>query len=147
MKVHKKIDFYAGLVFIFFGVSAVLMAHSYPMGTALRMGPGYFPTLLGGVLALLGLMITLRTLWLNGDIIKLGTLRPLILIPGAVLAFAFLVQPLGLVLACLVLIMVGSLGGWEFRLREAVILFLVLVTLSVVVFVYGLKLSLKVWPI
>lgn len=147
MKVHKSKDFFAGLIFIFFGVSAVFIASSYRMGTAVRMGPGYFPTMLGCVLTILGLIITVRALWLNGDMIKLETLRPLFLIPAAVLAFSFLVQPLGLVLACLALVVIGSLGGWEFRLREVAILCFVLTLLIVVVFVFGLKLPLKVWPI
>lgn len=147
MKIHKSKDFFAGVLFIIFGVSAVFIAQAYRMGTAVRMGPGYFPTLLGSVLTILGFIIAVRALWLNGAMIKLETLRPLLLIPAAVLAFSFLVQPLGLVLACLALVVIGSLGGWEFRLREVAVLYVVLVLLTVVVFVYGLKLPFKVWPL
>ncbi|MBI5967269.1 MAG: tripartite tricarboxylate transporter TctB family protein, partial [Deltaproteobacteria bacterium] len=63
IKIRNPKDLYAGLVFIFFGVFALLMARSYPMGNAMRMGPGYFPSILGGSLALLGLVVAARSLW------------------------------------------------------------------------------------
>ncbi len=146
LKSWNSKDFYAGVVFVFFGITALLVARTYPMGNAMRMGPGYMPTILGGILALLGLVIAARALWLSGEAISAWALRPLLLVLGAVLAFAVLVEPLGLVLAVLALVVTGCLGGSEFRLCEVAVLSLVLVVLAVAVFVYGLGLPFGMWP-
>ncbi len=139
-------DFYAGLMFLFFGILFLLMARSYPMGSARQMGPGYFPAVLGGLLALIGLGLSVGTLLSGGEAIKSWGLRPLILVALGVLSFAALVQPMGLVLAVLILVVISSLGGPEFRIREVAGLFIVLAALSVGVFVYGFGLPLEVWP-
>ena len=67
LKIRSKEDFYAGLMFIGFGVLAVVVARNYPMGSAMRMGPGYFPTYLGGLLVFMGSVITYRSLRVAGD--------------------------------------------------------------------------------
>lgn len=146
IKIRSSKDFYSGLIFIFFGVLAVLVARNYPTGTALSMGPGYFPTILGGVLTLLGLIIAARALWVSGEEVKSLALRPLVFVLGANLAFAVMIRSLGLVLATLALVFVSSLGGWEFRLREVTILAFVLTGVAVALFVYSLGLPLNVWP-
>jgi hypothetical protein len=66
---------------------------------------------------------------------------------GSVVVFAFLIKSLGLVVATLALVFISSLGGWEFRLKEVVILYIILAALAVSVFVYGLRLPFKVWPL
>ena len=148
IEIRSKKDFYAGLVYFLFGGPAVAIARGYPMGTAACMGPGYFPTVLGGILVLLGLVISARSvLEGKGDSVKGWAVRPLFFILSGVLAFAFLVDRVGLVLAILVLILLSCLGGEEFRLREAALLFLVLAALSVSIFFYGLQLPFKVWPL
>jgi hypothetical protein len=139
-------DFYAGLMFFIFGILFLLMARVYPMGSTRQMGPGYFPALLGGVLAFIGIALSAKALWLGGEAIKSLGLRPLILLAVAVLSFAGLVQPLGLVLSILILVVISSLGGRGFRFRETVGLFIVLAAISVGVFVYGFGLPLGVWP-
>jgi hypothetical protein len=134
------------LIFIFFGMVAMLEARNYSMGTAARMGPGYLPYILGGVLILLGLMISARSLWLSGEAIEPIVLRPLLLVTISVVAFTFMVGPLGLVLATLALVVISSLGCFEFRLREVFILYVILVALAVGLFVYILSVSFRVWP-
>jgi putative tricarboxylic transport membrane protein len=143
---YKRKDFLAGLLFVFFGIFAVVSAGDYPLGTLRRMGPAYFPSILGGVLALLGFIIAARSLWAGGETVRSRTLRPLIMILGAVAGFALLLKPLGLVLASLVLILISRLGGWEFRWRETAFLYLVLIFMVVVLFVYGLGLQFNIWP-
>ena len=147
VKYFKCRDFYAGLLLIFFGLTTILIARSYPMGTMGRMGPGYFPTMLGGILTLLGLIIAGRALWSGGPAMRPWALRPLALVLGAVLAFAVLVNFLGLVVAVLSLIVISCLGGWEFHPREVAILCLVLVLLTVTIFVYGIGMTFKLWPV
>ena len=140
---HK--DFYSGLIFIFFGALAVVVARNYPMGSTLRMGPGYFPTLLGSVLAILGFLITARALWLDGEAIEPLAPRPMALVLGAVLAFALLIERTGLVLATVALVVLSRLSE-EFRLGEVAALSVLLAALGVAVFVYGLGLPFSIGP-
>lgn len=146
LKIFRAKDFYAGLIFTFFGIVALWEGRHYAMGTAGRMGPGYVPNVLGVILILMGLIISGRSLWLGSETIEPSVLRPLVLVTVAVLAFTFLVQPLGLVLATLALVGISSIGSGEFRLREAALLYLVLAVLAVGLFVYLLKIPFRVWP-
>ena len=146
IKFYNRKDFFAGLLFVFFGLFAVVLAHEYPLGTLRRMGPAYFPTILGGVLTILGFIIAARSLWNGSDPVPLPTLRPLIMILGAVVGFALLLKPLGLVVATLVLILISCLGGWQFRWLEVTLLYLILVLIAVIFFVYGLGLQFNLWP-
>lgn len=146
IKIRNSQDFYSGLFFVLFGLLAVVIARAYPMGTTVRMGPGYFPTLLGGALVLLGLIVAGRALWTRGDRIGYLALRPLLFVLGANLAFALMVRSLGLVLATFALVVTSCLGGWEFRLREVIALAFVLTGVAVALFVYGLGLPFNVWP-
>jgi len=147
MKIRNPKDFYSGLVFIFFGLLAVIISRDYPLGSAMRMGPGYFPAILGGLLTLMGLTIASRALLLSGDGIKAMAFRPLIMVLVSVVAFALLIRPLGLILATLALVVVSSLGGLEFRVREVLLLYVMLAALAVCLFVYSVGLPIKVWPL
>jgi hypothetical protein len=147
MRIRNSEEFYAGLTFFSFGVLAVLLARGLPIGTTMRMGPGYFPTVLGALLALLGVIISARGLWLRKEASKPWSLRPLLLVLGAVLAFAFLIDTFGLVAATLALITLSCMGGREGRLWETALLSLMLMILAVGLFVYGLGLPFKVWPL
>jgi hypothetical protein len=147
MRMSNNKDFFAGLMFFLFGVFAMIVARNYPMGTSFRMGPGYFPTVLGGGLALLGLITAVRAVWLNSEPIEPCALRPLLLTFSSILAFGIILDPFGLVLAVLTLVWLGCLGGQEFRLWEVTILGIVLTALVLGIFVYGLGLTFKVWPV
>lgn len=147
IKIRSPKDFYSGVVFIFFGLLAVVISRDYPIGSAMRMGPGYFPMILGGLLILLGLIIAFRSLLLTGEGIRKVELRPLVMVLVSVVAFAFLIQPLGLILATLALVIISCLGGWEFRIRKVVLLYLMLAVLAVGLFIYGVGLPIKVWPL
>jgi len=146
-KIYKEKDLLASLTFIFFGVMAFWINQDYPRGTIIRTGPGYFPMILSTILTILGLFIFLRSFWLNEDLISSFAFRPLLFIIIAILSFAFLIRPLGIVLATLVMIIFSSLAGWDFRWREVLILYLFLVIFSYILFIYFLGISLKVWPI
>ena len=146
MRIQSKKDFYAGLLFTFFGAFTLLAARRYPVGTASRMGAGYFPYMLGGALAIIGLFIVVRALWARGEPINPWSLRPLLLVTGAVVGFALLVRPLGLILATLTMIITSSLGNTESRIGEVAVLCLVLVGMAVVLFAWGLGIPFNIWP-
>jgi hypothetical protein len=145
MRIRNSKDFYSGVIFIFFGVVAMVVARNYPMGSTLRMGPGYFPTLLGSVLTFLGLAIVARSFWIRGEAIKSLAPRPIALVLGAVLAFAFLIERTGLVIATVALVAISRLSE-EFRFLEVTALALLMAAVAVALFVYGLGLPFSIWP-
>jgi len=147
IKIRSRQDFWAGLAFIFISLLTLTISHSYPMGTAARMGPGFFPFILGGILALLGFGIAVRSLFAREVKMDPFFLRPLVLILGGVLAFAIFVEPLGLALAIAGLVVISSLAEAEFRLWKVVLLCLLLASMGVGVFVYALGLPFRVGPL
>ena len=146
MKIKSPKDFWAGAMFIAFGLFFMLVARNYQMGSAVRMGPAYFPTVLGGILAVLGGIVLGRSFALKGEKVPMLYFRPLLFIAGSCLAFAYLLKPLGLVLASAAMIFISALGGHEFKWKEVTILSVVLVIFSVLVFVKGLTLPFPIWP-
>lgn len=147
MKIKSPKDFWSGLMFIGFGLFATIWALThYQMGTAVRMGPAYFPAVLGGLLAVLGLIVLAGSFAIEGPKIPPLHFRPLVMITAGVLLYGYLMKPLGLVLATTALVYVGALGGHEFRWKEVTILCIVLIVFSVLVFVKGLGLPFPLWP-
>ena len=142
--IRNSKDFYAGIIFMFFGFLTIFEAYGYQIGTARRMGPGYFPIVLGGILVLIGMIITINGLWSKGDTIKLS-LRPLLVVCSGILAFAFLIRPAGLVLATFALVFISCLAGWKFRFLEVLALSLLLVAMTIGIFVFSLGLPLKLF--
>jgi hypothetical protein len=139
-------DFYAGLLFVAFGLAAFVMAQSYALGSAARMGPGYFPRLLGALLVGLGALqclIGLRSKYQAGPE---WHWRPLLILLASVALFILITPWLGLVAAGLALVFVSSVAGREFRWREALIVGGVQGVAAAALFVYGLGLPLPVWP-
>ena len=146
MKIKAPKDFWAGLMFIGFGLAFALIAQNYQMGTSVRMGPAYFPTVLGGILAVIGLAILIESLLVEGSKVAKFYFKPVLFIVGALLLFGLLLRPLGLVIAIAALVGLGAFGGLDFRWKEVVILIVVLAIFSVLVFVKGLGLPIPVWP-
>lgn len=147
MKLRSQRDFFAGLIFLAFGVVAAVVARDYPIGSAVRMGPGYFPLVLGCILAILGLVIIARGLLSEGPPPERTYWRPLCLILIAIAVFAASVESLGIALATAFLVAIGATASPESRRYETVLLVAALVLFTLGVFVYGLKLPFKVWPI
>jgi Tripartite tricarboxylate transporter TctB family len=133
-------DVWAGLLFLGTGAAALVIAWGYPFGAALRMGPGYFPWVLGGILVVFGAAILVRGLR-RGERIESGwSPRALILVPLSMALFGVLVERAGFVPALVALILGSAAAGREFRLGEVLLLTAVLTALSVGVFIFGLGL-------
>ena len=139
-------DFFAGLLFIAFGALAVAIGRGYPLGSAARMGPGYFPVLVGSLLLLVGIVVAARGLSAKAEGVGRLAIKPLVLVLGAVLLFAATIEKLGLAVAILGVVVVGYLANTRRRPVELIVLALVLTAASVLIFYYGLKLPFKVWP-
>jgi hypothetical protein len=146
MKIKNPQDFWAGLLFVAFGLFFLVVARNYQMGTAVRMGPGYFPTVLGGIMAVLGLIVLFTSLTVKGPSVPKMSFKPIFFISLGLILFGYLLKPVGFVLAVVILVFVSAFGGHEFKLKEVSILTVVLVIFSVLVFVKGLTLPFPLWP-
>jgi len=138
--VLRNKDFWSGAMLIATGVATVAIARNYPLGTSLRMGPGYFPSMLGGLLVLGGLYLLVKGLR-SGDEIEHGwSFRALILLPLSLVLFGFLMDRAGFIPAIIVLIFGSAAAGREFSFIEVLALAVGLTVLSVLVFIWGLGL-------
>ena len=147
MKIKSPQDLWAGLMFIAFGLFFVVVAlMNYQMGSAVRMGPAYFPVMLGGLLAFLGVLVLVDSVVEEGPPVAKFHFRPLLFLAASSLAFAYLLKPLGMVLASAALIFISAYGGHEFKWKEVTYMTIVLVIASVLVFVKGLTLPFPVCP-
>jgi len=147
MRIKSPKDFWAGLMFIGVGLFFIAWALThYQMGTSVRMGPAYFPVLLGGLLAFLGALVLFEAFAMEGPKVPRFSFRPLILISVACVAYGYLMKPLGLVGATAALVIISAYGGHEFKWKEVIILAVALIVFSVLVFVKGLTLPFPLWP-
>jgi len=133
-------DWIAGLLFIVLGALATVLARDYPFGTTMRMGPGYFPTMLGGILLVFGATILLRGIRSGEKVKGEWGVRPLAWITLSIVLFGFLLDRVGMVPATVVTLFAAAAAGREFRLKEVLLLAIVMTAFSVAVFSYGLKL-------
>ena len=157
MKLKSQKDFYSGLMFMAVGGAFAWGATTYNVGTGARMGPGYFPLLLGVVLALIGLLITFKAMTVetqDGDKIGKWAWKPLFFILAANFAFGILlaglpsigIPAMGLIVGIYALTFIASLAGNEFHAKSVFVLATVLAVGSYVAFVWALKLQFPVWP-
>lgn len=137
-------DFWSGVIFMFFGLAAIIIGRDYSMGTAGRMGPAYFPTVLGGILAIIGLIAVVRSLVRPGEAIEKFAFRELFLILLGVLAFGFIVRGAGLVAAIVLLVMFSAYASIKFRVLPSVLLAIGLAVFAVLLFVKALGLPMPV---
>ncbi|MCW5321072.1 tripartite tricarboxylate transporter TctB family protein [Verminephrobacter aporrectodeae subsp. tuberculatae] len=157
MKIKSQKDFFAGLMFLGVGAAFAWGATTYNVGSGARMGPGYFPLLLGILLALIGAVITFKATTVetpDGERIGQWAWRPLFFILAANFAFGILLEglpslgipALGLIAGIYALTFISSLAGSEFNARAVFVLATVLAIGSYVTFVWMLKLQFRVWP-
>ena len=148
MKVRNHHDLWAGLMFIAFGGIFMILSQQYQIGTAAKMGPGYFPLLLRGPLALLGHATSLSSFsksTRDADSDTVAWREPGLSVFAVTLSAATL-PPLGLVIALLVLTLVSSLASHEFNLKDTLLGAVFLIVLTYIVFVKGLELQFPLWP-
>jgi len=144
---RDKKDFCAGIMFITIGGFFAIFARDYPLGSAVRMGPAYFPTVVGWLLVGLGALVFLRSFFMRGAEAPSKThWRQLLFILGAVFLFGFLLENAGMIISSFVLVFLSAMGGWDFRWKEQLLNALGMAAANVVIFDYGLGLPFKLWP-
>ena len=157
MRIKSQKDFFAGLMFLLVGLAFAWGAGSYSIGTGARMGPGYFPMVLGVLLAVLGLIVTITALVVEtpgGDPVGNIAWKPLVFIIAGNLVFGASIgglpsiglPPMGLIFGIFALTFVASNAGDEFKFKEVLILAIILSVFSYGAFIMLLKLQFPVWP-
>jgi len=149
LRIKNFKDFYTGILFMLFGGAFTWGATRYALGTAAKMGPGYFPFILGGLLTVLGVIIFTRSLLSASEDSRVGrfAVKASVLMFGSIAAFALLLRTAGLVVSIFAIILISSLASYESRFKETLISAIVLCAASLAMFVYGLNLQIPVWPI
>ena len=157
MNIKSQKDFFSGLLFMGVGAAFAWGSGNYSVGTGARMGPGYFPLMLGILMAVLGIVITFQSLVVeteDGDKIGAWAWKPLFFIISANLLFGLMlgglpsakIPAMGLIAAIYALTFVASLAGEEFKAKEVLVLATVLAIMSYLAFIVLLKLQFPVWP-
>ena len=157
MRIKSQKDFFAGLLFLALGVGFAWGATTYNVGTGARMGPGYFPLMLGIVLAIIGAVEIFKASVIEtetGDKVGKFVWRPVGFIVGANLAFGILlgglpsikVPAMGLIIAIFALTFIAAKAGTQFKFKEVFILSCILAVGSYLTFILMLKLQIQVWP-
>ncbi|OZI27564.1 tricarboxylate transporter [Bordetella genomosp. 7] len=148
MQLRNRQDFWSGVMFVALGLGFAWKAASYQMGTAARMGPGYFPFWLGICLAVLGAVVALSALSSKATetTVERFDFKILFIIIGSVVLFGLLLRPLGLYLSIFLLVAGSSIASFEFNWRVAVVNAIFLVVFCWLAFVKGLGLIFPLWP-
>ena len=146
MRIRSQSDFWCGLLFVAIGATVLVMAGQYRLGTAARMGPGYFPTLLGGLLVFLGFTLAIPAVFKDGEKVPRLHWRPLVMVLLSIAAFGVALEYFGFAIAVAVLVVVGSLADPDLRPHETASLAVFLVLFSIGIFVGLLGLPLTLWP-
>jgi len=147
-RVRNRKDFWSAVMFIFFGLSFIVWSTDYQVGTAQRMGPGYFPTVLGALLVAIGVLVGLPSMRRDATVTRIESIgwRGLVIILGSVLLYAVLLPRLGFVVSLVMLIVLSSMATREFTWKATLVSVAVLAVSSYIVFVKGLDLQFPVWP-
>jgi hypothetical protein len=148
MRIRNHRDFWSGIMFLALGVLFTIFSQAYQLGTPARMGPGFFPTMLGVLMALLGLVIAWRATAPSSGSARLEGVgwRELFLILLSVAVFSATLPYLGMVVAVTLLIAISAIASHEFSWKETAISIVVLLVMSDLVFVRGLELQFPVFP-
>lgn len=150
MSAFKSKDFWSGILFVLTGIFFIVFAQEHELGSASRMGPAYFPTLLAGIMSFLGAFIALRAVLTKkrteDDAVEPFRWRILVLVLGSVFIFTMLLAWCGLMISLAAMVAVAALADPASRVKETVILIAVLDLLAYVIFVYGIGLIVPVWP-
>ncbi|MBP7421271.1 MAG: tripartite tricarboxylate transporter TctB family protein [Burkholderiaceae bacterium] len=157
MKIKSQKDFFSGLMFMGVGIAFAWGATTYTVGTGARMGPGYFPLMLGILLAIIGAVMAFKATvveTVGGDKIGKWAWKPLVFILLANFTFGVLlgglpsigVPAMGLIIAIYALTIIAGMAGDQFSLKSSILLATALAIGSYVAFIWALKLQIQVWP-
>ena len=140
------VDVWSGLLLVLFGAGGVWLALNLRLGTAISMGPGYFPLMIYCCIIVLGAVIAVRGLKTTQAPFGRILWRPLLVITAAVLAFWLLIEPAGFVIAASVLMLISIAAQRRLSWLQAIIFTAISVLFATLLFVVALKLPFPLWP-
>jgi nitric oxide reductase large subunit len=148
MRIYNRRDFYSGILFVFIGAFFGLYAQDYSLGTASRMGPGYFPTLLAGIMLFLGVIVLVMAFLPKEaqDPPEPTDWRGVGLVLVSVASFALLLPIAGFLIALCALVFLSAAASHESSKKETVLLAIALAVVGVGVFGYGIELQFPILP-
>jgi hypothetical protein len=144
LAIRNPKDFWAGVLYMSIGLAALWIAQDYKMGTAMRMGPGYFPTLVSGLLTLVGFMSLVRSFFRPGEPVGYVAWGRLALVSAAIVLFAVLLRGAGAIVALPVLMLVGAYASRKFRWLPSILLAAGVTAFCIVVFMMALGIPLPI---
>ena len=147
MRIRLSSDLLSGVLFLALGAFAMIYGSRYGLGTAARMGPGYYPLLASSGLIVMGLVLVVRSMLRTTEAVGDINVRPLVLVLAGTLAFGLLIDRIGFIVASAVLVIAARLGERGFKPVEVAILVLGLIAFTLAIFRYGLGMPLKLWPV
>jgi putative tricarboxylic transport membrane protein len=139
-------DVWAGLIFAAFGAAFLLLSSGLPLGTAMHMGPAYFPVVLGSLLTLMGAVIALTACRSRAELVTRIALTPVLCIVAAILSFVLLIRPAGIIIAVVVAVGLATAASRPYDWRRSILLALALAALCALVFVRGLGMPIPLLP-
>jgi hypothetical protein len=148
MKIKNQKDFWAGVMFMAFGAFFASFGTQHTIGTAAKMGPSFFPTSLGVIVILLGIVILAGGLSVKATAEKVDkfNVSALLLILGSTALFGLLLKPVGLIVSLLILVVMSSYASHEFSWKATLINAVALIVMCLVIFVWALELQFQLWP-
>ena len=144
-RILQRQDFLGGLLLAVFGVLGLILGADFDVGSARRMGPGFFPRILSWLVILLGAAIAAFGARARGETVTRIVWRPLILVTLAIAAFWLLIDRAGLVAATVAVVAIGGLAGRDAKPLELGALALFMAIAAALLFVYALNLPLPLW--
>lgn len=143
--VRNAKDFWAGALYILIGAAAIFLPREYGMGTATKMGPAYFPVVLGGLLALIGAASIIRSFFRKGEPIERFALKGMVLVCVGTALFGLLLHGAGLVVSIVVLVLVSSYASIRFQIVPSVLIALGLAIVCAAAFIKGLGIPMSLF--
>ena len=142
--IRNEKDFWIGVIYVAFGSAAIIISRNYGMGTALKMGPSYFPTILGCLLIVIGVISLIRSFIKPGSPFGTFAFKGLLLITASIILFGFIVRGAGLVIALPVLVIISSCASIRFRWKYSLVLAAGLTIFCILVFLKALGVPLPI---
>jgi hypothetical protein len=146
IQIRSPQDFWAGMIFMALALFFLLNGLQLALGTSVRMGPGYAPRLLSGLLLAIGAALVVRGVAIHSPDTDSLHFRPMIFVLGSMLIFAFALERLGLALTTLLVVAASSLSVKGARPLEVLIIGVLAAAAASGIFIYALKLTIPLWP-
>ena len=145
IRVKSPQDFAAGILFMLIGIAGLFFGSNLVYGSAVRMGPGFFPNWVSWIIVALGLVVVCRGVAFSGPDIQRPVLRPILFVIASIVLFGVLISKIGLALTTVVLTILAAYARPNVNLKETVIFALVLGIVATLAFVYGLAQPVPAW--